>query len=362
MAESKMLKARCTKTGRHFAMELRSYGSEWKVVNFIDLTGEEAGVIMSEVKQPVFKTNDNLLACYSCGSRKVGGCSCPRRACDCSENMKYKFDCIYCDKLEIDYSRTSRKTPYTKWAGTSNIPDAIKDRYGNPQGSQYDLVEDDSFEGYKIVLLNLYPMCNFDQPAEALRKKGFVVEEYKTLPALSLLEKATSGDRTQLWIISDRTSYLNNRYIKFIRNYFESGHGVYIWGDNDPFYVDANLILKDLFGTSMSGDYIGDRVLGIQRNTGDCGITPNHPITTGIVNFYEGITIANVNIVGGLEPLIYSSDHEVVTAFYDRNERRALVDGGFTRLYYKWDSAGTDRYIVNAAAWLANIEKFGYYQ
>ena len=40
--------------------------------------------------------------------------------------------------------------------------------------------------------------------------------------------------------------------------------------------------------------------------------------------------------------------------------RRALVDGGFTRLYHKWDSAGTDRYVVNAAAWLANIERFGY--
>ena len=53
---------------------------------------------------------------------------------------------------------------------------------------------------------------------------------------------------------------------------------------------------------------------------------------------------------------------QVITAYYDRLQRRALVDGAFTRLYCNWDSAGTDRYIVNAAAWLANIEKFGYQQ
>ena len=89
-------------------------------------------------------------------------------------------------------------------------------------------------------------------------------------------------------------------------------------------------------------------------------IIKNHPITTGIVNFYEGITIATVEPGQELKPLVYGSAYNVVTAYCDKKGRRALVDGGFTRLYYKWDSAGTDRYIVNAAAWLANIEKFGY--
>ncbi|MDB4961201.1 MAG: hypothetical protein JWP01_1200 [Myxococcales bacterium] len=36
-----------------------------------------------------------------------------------------------------------------------------------------------------------------------------------------------------------------------------------------------------------------------------------------------------------------------------------LIKGGFTRLSYKWDTAGTGRYIKNAAAWLANFERFG---
>jgi hypothetical protein len=59
-----------------------------------------------------------------------------------------------------------------------------------------------------------------------------------------------------------------------------------------------------------------------------------------------------------LRPLVYGSNGRVVTAYYDDDGRRAIVDGGFTRLYHKWESAGTDRYIVNAAAWLLNIERF----
>lgn len=364
MSESKMLKAKCTKTGRYYGLELRQFGSSWKVVNLIDLSTEEAGVIMSEVRQPSFETNKTLLACTKCGNRRVSGCSCSKKLHTCSKNMNYRFDCIYCDSLEIDYSRSGSRTPYTKWAGTSNIPDAIKDRYGNPQGSQYDLAEDGSFEGYKIVVINLCrdTNCNFVQPAKALRKKGFEIQEFTSLPSLSTLKSALAGDKTQLWVISDRTGYMDYKYAEFIASYFEAGHGVYIWGDNNPYYVDANLILLRMFGVAMYGDSYGDQVLGIQRVDGAPGIIPNHPITTGIVSFYEGITISEVKVRDELTPLIYASDGKVVTAYYDKHSRRALVDGGFTRLYWKWYTAGTDRYVVNAAAWLANIEKFGYSQ
>lgn len=63
--------------------------------------------------------------------------------------------------------------------------------------------------------------------------------------------------------------------------------------------------------------------------------------------------------MGPLKPLIYGSDGRVVAGYYDRNGKRAIVDGGFTRLYLKWDTAGTGRYLKNAAAWLANAERFG---
>ena len=60
-----------------------------------------------------------------------------------------------------------------------------------------------------------------------------------------------------------------------------------------------------------------------------------------------------------LTPLIWGSAGNLVASFYDKQGKRAILDGGFTRLYIKWDSAGTGRYITNAAAWLANYERFG---
>lgn len=380
--ETKMLKARCKKTGRYYGLEIKQFGSSWRVVNMVHLSDEERRIISSEVRQFAFDTNDNLIPCTKCGNRRVGGCSCARSMYQCSEKMKYQFNCVYCDSLEIDYSRSSYSGPYTKWAGTSNIPDAIKDRYGNPQGSQYDLAQDGSFTGYKVIVLNLCNECDFTEPRKALMKKGFEVIEHKKLPNAWALKSVLSDHKSQLWIVSHKIAYMTPAHIEIIKKYFISGHGVYIWGDNDPYYADANQLLESIFGLRMHGDSRGDKVLGIQQKTGMPGIIPNHPITTGIMNFYEGITIAEVetkpsttqplqllfNISGGtvpgrnqkLEPLIYGSNRLVVAAYFDSDNKRAIVDGGFTRLYYKWDSAGTDRYVVNAAAWLANIEYFGY--
>ena len=58
------------------------------------------------------------------------------------------------------------------------------------------------------------------------------------------------------------------------------------------------------------------------------------------------------------QPLIYGSADNLVAAFYDHGGKRAILDGGFTRLYLKWDTAGTARYVKNSAAWLANSERF----
>ena len=84
-----------------------------------------------------------------------------------------------------------------------------------------------------------------------------------------------------------------------------------------------------------------------------------HLVCTGIEKLYEGITIASASLGSELTPVVYASNGSVVVAEYARDGRRALLDGGFTRLYHKWDTAGTGRYVKNAAAWLANYERFG---
>ena len=104
MAESKFLKAYCDKTNQYFGLEIKKFGSAWKVVNMIQLPTEEAKLISSEIEQSSFETNSNLIPCHSCGNRRVGGCSCSKKRHQCARNMKYQFDCIYCDSLKIDYT------------------------------------------------------------------------------------------------------------------------------------------------------------------------------------------------------------------------------------------------------------------
>jgi len=139
----------------------------------------------------------------------------------------------------------------------------------------------------------------------------------------------------------------------------------------------------------MKGNLPGGQVVDVQNEPGPrAGIIRNHLLSTGLENVFEGVTIATLQGAGdnaativhdaaseneehapktartdgarpALEPLIYGSADNLVAAFYDQNGRRAILDGGFTRLYVSWNDAGTPRYVKNAAAWLANYERFG---
>ena len=269
-----------------------------------------------------------------------------------------------CGKLEEDYKR-AMNTPYTQWAGVSRIPSTTTDKYGNPEGGQFDLAKDGAFKGYKIIVLDFsddggLTSDPFKNPRKALNKKGFEIEFYADMPAYSEFRRILSAPNSQLWIISGPRTYIDSQSLNLIVKYYEEGHGLYIWGDNEPWYADANAVLQSLFGVTMNGNLPGSKVISIQQGAGQPGIIANHPITTGVVNLFEGITIATVSTGRYLKPLVYGSAKNIVTAYYDENGRRALADGGFTRLFCNWDSAGTDRYVVNAAAWLANVERFGY--
>ena len=362
--KSKVVKMKCQKYKKYFCAELKQNNGIWKVVNFIPINSDEYSVLQTELKIDNLMTDDSLLACRRCGSRRISGCSCSYKFINCCDNDKYDFNCIYCDKIEVDYSLASKKTPYNQWAGISNIPNAIKDKYGNPFGSQYDLIADGSFDGKKIMIINLCTAATMNGAIGALKTKGFDVDLVVGHAPEPEELRDKLKDKCQLWIISQAAQHFSEQHYKYIKDFFDSGHGLYIWGDNDPLNASSNFILKKLFGAHLSGDYYAMQILSIQNRKGEPGIIENHLISTGIVSFFEGDTIAKVDMGNHLQPLIYSSDKNVVTAYYDKNSKRAIVDGAFTRL---WDNswgkcAGTARYIVNAAAWLANIERFGYKQ
>ena len=104
---------------------------------------------------------------------------------------------------------------------------------------------------------------------------------------------------------------------------------------------------------------MGNQVVDLMMGGKKVGVMPNHLITTGIQNLYEGITIATLSDHEDLEPIVYGSAGNLVTAVYEKDGKRLVLDGGFTRLFINWDTAGTGRYVKNAAAWLVNYERFG---
>jgi hypothetical protein len=236
--------------------------------------------------------------------------------------------------------------------------EVAKDAYGNAQGNQYDLAVDGAFDGQTILVLQLYsePSFNFEAPEKALKEKGFGLFRYINNPPDAQQLKKDLTKSCQLWIISDSYSKLNDDHLKVIKEFFDDGHGIYIWGDNDPYYADANKVADYLFGGQMTGNLMGDTPVGIQIDSLSPGIKAGHLVTTGLENVYEGITIATVSPNPYLQPIIYGSAGNLVTAVYEHDGKRAILDGGFTRLYYKWETAGTDRYVKNAAAWLVNFE------
>lgn len=238
---------------------------------------------------------------------------------------------------------------------------AKSDQYGNAAGNQYDLAVDGAFEGETITVLHLYTGEGFDfsLPQAALKEKGFSVYRWMNQPPPAEELKEALDKSCQLWIISNSYQTLNESHIKVIKEFFEAGHGVYIWGDNEPYYADANYVADALFGGKMLGNYMGNNVVGLKDKKNKSGLIPSHLITTGLQYVYEGITIASIQNNQYLRPLIYNSEGNVVAAYYEYDGKRAILDGGFTRLYISWDAAGTGRYVKNAAAWLVNYERFG---
>lgn len=234
-----------------------------------------------------------------------------------------------------------------------------KDGHGNAKGNQYDLAVDGAFEGQTIVVLNLVSI-DLTQPKMALQEKGFSMYSFtRGVPTAKQLKEALDKS-CQLWVISSSVQQLNEDHAELIGAYFNSGKGVYIWGDNTPLHADADFLTQKLLGVTMSGTYMGDQTVGFKDYDTKSGMKKDHLITTGLEYVYEGITISQIHDQNQqLTPLITSTDGNMVAGIYERDGKRLIIDGGFTRLFYKWDSAGTGRYVKNAAAWLVNYERFG---
>lgn len=252
---------------------------------------------------------------------------------------------------ETDFSTQS---PFSMYTNQNLIPVTQNDPYGNPLGSQYDFGKDGAFYGYKIVTMETSIGVSHIKPyLFPLKQKGFDIIEISCYNYEKLKEEVPNN-KSQLWLFLDTQIGLIANILALIYEYYIKGHGIFIY-TAARYNRAANEILKDLFDTEMIGDYTGGKVLSVKSPNNTSGIINNHPITTGIQQLYEGRLITNIKLKNGLMPLSFSSNGEVLTAYYDKDGKKAVIHGSSLSYlgFHDYEKAGINRFFVNIACWLA---------
>lgn len=98
---AQFIKAMCTRTGRYFGLRIEEEGGKQRCTDFYDMSPEQGKAVASTIDVPNLETAGNLRQCFRCGSRKVSGCNCAKKAFACETLHDYRFPCIYCSDLRI---------------------------------------------------------------------------------------------------------------------------------------------------------------------------------------------------------------------------------------------------------------------
>jgi hypothetical protein len=250
-------------------------------------------------------------------------------------------------------------------AGRSNISDAnAYDEYGNPTDREYDLGRDGAFIGYRILIGQFYTSGDMNAPIEALKMKGFHVENVKN--ELEFISKLQSNHYQIAWVISSR-SIQSTTFIPTLIDFHSAGGAIFLFADNIPYICHASEFLDRKFGIILTGNYPGNKTLAFRENGHlRAGHFGQHEIFTGIKNLFEGVTICHPvyltpkNDTSMITIATATDGNPCIAVFdppVDSAEGRLCLDCGFTKLFINWNSAGTARFIVNVSCWLAKANK-----
>jgi hypothetical protein len=171
------------------------------------------------------------------------------------------------------------------------------------------------------------------------------------------------------------------------RDFHCAGGGLLLFGENEPFFLHANLVLAALgvdwrlSGNNQGGNFVlhsqnDNPPLRVQQNQSNGRLVcEDHCVMTGILTLFEGETVClpetnnverhfDVLATGGFArasgksayPLVLASKNEGLDSS-GGGAGRVVVDMGYTKLWLEWRTGGTDRYIGNATAWLTSVDR-----
>ena len=95
------------------------------------------------------------------------------------------------------------------------------------------------------------------------------------------------------WILSSNVPGHGNaqEFVQEVRRFHESGRGLMVWGDNSPYYVHANLVLKNLFDFELTGNTPGGKDLVPGDASSPGYFDRSFIVSAGIERLHEGVTI-----------------------------------------------------------------------
>lgn len=252
---------------------------------------------------------------------------------------------------------------FTEHAGLQEeIQTEQLDTFGNPLPREFDLGLESAFSQFGIIMYSFYKGHDvFAEPLKALQGKGFRTFLAKTEE--EFIEELPKFD--EAWFASDKTNpplHDTKKFADAIKKFHENSGGLFILAENDPFFVQANEVLKDLLGITLVDNTNGGNILTVSQTPKPAsGTFCKHLITTGLVNLYEGITICRPDHVTDEITVIGTSSNHNPCFFcvdFRGTSGRIVVNCGFTNIIPKyWDkTAGTGRLIRNVAVWLTGLD------
>lgn len=188
------------------------------------------------------------------------------------------------------------------------------DGFGNPAGTQWDLGgQDTSRTGGRILLYWTYNYEKtaehfiLEDAAEAVAERGFTMDITRSWRNKKGLSSKVLASYDQLWVASDNKRHLDDGELAAVEQYARSGRGVLIWADNDPYTVDATLLGSRLVGCRFSGNWRCDKLMRPSQELRP-GFFIHHPLTTGLENLYEGITLPTITLGQGSVAIAQAAD------------------------------------------------------
>ena len=239
------------------------------------------------------------------------------------------------------------------------------DEHGNPIGRAFDLggVDDERLRGERILLYGPGFVGSWTEVMQAVKQRHLNVDLlYPEAVARPLtvwggrcpLDRKMLASYSQLWLVSGDSDTLSSDQVTIVCDFVRAGNGLFITADNEPLFADANLVARALIGTHFSGNKMADKLL-VPGNQLRPGVFVEHPLTQGLNQLYEGVTICTIAPAQHVKILAISHDGQNCMACYERDKQRAVLDTGFTKFHNGafLKTAGTARYLRNIAFWLA---------